>query len=86
MLDACSHADLPTADEDEDNVFFGKNSFKNSSSNFEENNLSSDLGGHTTLERPELLRSSPLVTAVVRRELAPAIRDLIQHGMVLVSE
>lgn len=30
---------------------------------------------------PEYLMSSPAITAVVRKELAPAIRDLMQHGL-----
>ena len=34
--------------------------------------------------RPEYLMSSPVVTAVARRELAIAIRDLMQHGLVQV--
>lgn len=34
--------------------------------------------------QPEFLMNSPLVTTIVRRELAVAIRDLIQHGMVTV--
>jgi len=32
--------------------------------------------------QPEFLMNSPLVTTIVRRELAVAIRDLMQHGMV----
>ncbi len=35
--------------------------------------------------RPEYLMSSPVVTAVARRELAIAIRDLMQHGLVQVN-
>ncbi len=35
-------------------------------------------------ERPEYLMSSKRVTAVARRELAVAIRDLMQHGMMQV--
>ena len=34
--------------------------------------------------QPEFLMNSPLVTTIVRRELAVAIRDLMQHGMVSV--
>ena len=34
---------------------------------------------------PEYLMSSPKVTAVARREVAVAIRDLMQHGLVQVS-
>lgn len=35
--------------------------------------------------QPEFLMTSPLVTTIVRRELAVAIRDLMQHGMLTVS-
>ena len=38
-----------------------------------------------TFSQPEFLMKSPLVITIVRRELAVAIRDLIQHGMVTVS-
>ena len=34
--------------------------------------------------QPEFLMTSPLVTTIVRRELAVAIRDLMQHGMIPV--
>ena len=34
--------------------------------------------------QPEYLMSSPSITNVVRKELAPAIRDLMQHGMIQV--
>ena len=34
--------------------------------------------------QPEFLMTSPLVTTIVRRELAVAIRDLMQHGMLTV--
>jgi len=34
---------------------------------------------------PEFLMTSPLVTTIVRRELAVAIRDLMQHGMIPVG-
>ena len=40
----------------------------------------------STASQPEFLMTSPLVTAIVRRELAVAIRDLMQHGMVTVNE
>merc|ERR1719210_2845509 len=32
--------------------------------------------------QPEFLMNSPLVTTIVRRELAVAVRDLMQHGMI----
>ena len=35
--------------------------------------------------QPEFLMNSPLVTTIVRRELAVAIRDLMQHGMISVQ-
>ena len=37
-------------------------------------------------DQPEFLMNSPLVTTIVRRELAIAIRDLMQHGMISVSK
>ena len=36
--------------------------------------------------QPEYLMSSPRVASIVRKELAIAIRDLMQHGLVTVSE
>merc|ERR1719210_781757 len=33
-------------------------------------------------DQPEFLMNSPLVTTIIRRELAIAIRDLMQHGMI----
>ena len=36
-------------------------------------------------DQPEFLMKSPLVTTIVRRELAVAIRDLMQHGILAVS-
>jgi hypothetical protein len=35
--------------------------------------------------QPEFLMSSPKVASIVRKELAIAIRDLMQHGLVTVS-
>ena len=36
-------------------------------------------------DQPDFLMNSPLVCTIVRRELAVAIRDLMQHGMLSVS-
>ncbi len=36
--------------------------------------------------QPEYLMSSPRVASIVRKELAIAIRDLMQHGLITVSE
>ncbi|TRY70760.1 hypothetical protein TCAL_04878 [Tigriopus californicus] len=35
--------------------------------------------------QPEYLMASPQVTSIARKELAPAIRDLIQHGLIQTS-
>lgn len=36
--------------------------------------------------QPEYLMASPQVTSIARKELAPAIRDLIQHGLIQVGQ
>lgn len=40
-----------------------------------------DDDGHAA---PEFLMNSPQVTAIARKEVAPALRDLIQHGLIQV--
>jgi hypothetical protein len=44
----------------------------------------SAIGDSDLDSQPDYLVSSPSVTAVVRKELATSIRDLVQHGMVQV--
>ena len=45
---------------------------------------SSSAEAASNYTQPEFLMTSPLVTTIVRRELAVAIRDLMQHGMLSV--
>ena len=45
---------------------------------------SSSAEAASNYTQPEFLMTSPLVTTIVRRELAVAIRDLMQHGMLTV--
>ena len=86
MLEACSQTEVLSEAEDDDD-------------DNDDNDEASDAadgggGGMRQLrrrlrrqheDRPEYLMSSPRVTAVARRELAVAIRDLMQHGLVQVG-
>lgn len=71
MLDACSQADsIPSTDE------------MSSASGESSAAIAAAANNNSAVIEPEFLMSSPAVTSVARRELAPAIRDLMQHGLI----
>ena len=41
--------------------------------------------GASTDDEPEFLMKSPRVTTIARKQLATAVRDLMQHGLIQAS-
>ena len=72
MLDACSQAEYLSESETSSSAVAAVAAAANSSG----------LGESA----PEFLMSAPQITAIARKELAPAIRDLIQHGLIQVNK
>jgi hypothetical protein len=70
MLDACSQVDSVSSTTTDDASDYSYNGHRAP--------LSSEV-------EPEFLMKSARITAIARRELAAAIRDLAQHGLFQVS-
>ena len=47
--------------------------------------VSTTTGVSSTDDEPEFLMKSPRVTAIARKQLSTAIRDLMQHGLIQES-
>ena len=47
--------------------------------------VSTTTGVSSTDDEPEFLMKSPRVTTIARKQLATAVRDLMQHGLIQAS-
>ena len=47
--------------------------------------VSTTTGLSSTDDEPEFLMKSPRVTTIARKQLATAVRDLMQHGLIQAS-